>query len=265
MNEALLVIIGTVIGAVGGKLVEITIDSLKRRSAERGKLKVADWGDVQSWGWSSADLLRRLIKLDRSLYGPNVSDQLEGTVHQWAPIFAEHPESWALLIAGPKGILGYWHFVALTTEMFERAKTGDLFESEITNDTIDSLEFPGVYNMYISMIGTVPSVRYARFRLLESLYDAIEAMAARGVFFREICADAFTAEGEWACRKQGMKELVAHKGKGTIFSFQLSPWPSRLNSPRYKNLKSLYEIGLETERPHRRKGRHLNMIVSSRK
>ena len=95
-------------------------------------LNIASLSDVYEWGWTGYDLLESLITdIDlRTL--PALTEKAEGTPEQWVPVFVNHPDTWRLLIAGPKQIVGYWHFVPLLDDMYDFAKRGELSDSDIT-------------------------------------------------------------------------------------------------------------------------------------
>lgn len=237
MNEILLV----VAGAVLAKLAEIAVDALRRSRAERATPTLARLDDVLRWGWDGRALLKRLIALDRQIVGDALTDEREGTVDQWAPVFVAHPETWVLLTTGPKQIVGYWDIAALRDAEFERAKAGELLDSEITIDTVEPLDVPGIYNLYFVLLGVLPDAPGGGAKLIESFFDQLEALADRGIFFREVCANAFTKDGKRICEGFGMSSLGPHKDFGTVYHLPLNPWPTRLRHKRWQELAEHYK------------------------
>jgi hypothetical protein len=171
----------------------IPADSCTRRSSER--LSFARLDDVSRWGWTGEQLLKQLIAFDRKVVGHELTEERQGTVPQWAPVFLNHPETWALLTRGPKNIIGYWHFAALNDDEFARLKAGELQESEITLDSLESLDTPGIYNLYFTLLGSLPEYPGAGARLMYAFYHQLETLARKGIYFREICANVFTEDG----------------------------------------------------------------------
>jgi hypothetical protein len=243
MTELLLVVLGAAIA----KLTEMAFDAYKRRALERATPTLARLDDVLKWGWTGSDLLTHLIAFDRKVIGDELNEQREGTVPQWAPVFTAHPETWVLLTKGPKHIVGYWHFAALKDDQFRRAKTGDLQDSEITLDTIDPIDVPGIYNLYFTLLGRLPDCPGGGGILIESFYNQIEALTTRGVFFREICANAMTKDGARICEGLGMTQLCAHKDFGTVYWLSMQPWPARLRHKRWSEVAEAYDSALNMQ------------------
>lgn len=237
MIEVVLVISG----AVAAKLAEIGLDAYRRRRAERTTPTLARLEDVLRWGWDGKALLRRLITLDRQVIGDALTDEREGTVEQWAPVFMAHPETWVLLTTGPKQIVGYWDIAALHDQQFQRAKSGELLDSEITLDTVAPLDVPGTYNLYFVLLGVLPDCPGGGAKLIEAFFDQLEALADRGIFFREVCANAFTKDGKRICEGFGMTLLGPHKDFGTVYHLPLDPWPARLRHKRWHEVAEHYK------------------------
>ena len=243
MYEIILVIVG----AVMAKLAEYALDAYRRRKTEAASPTVTGIEDVLRWGWDGEALLRRLIALDRSLIGDCLTAEREGTVAQWAPVFMAHPEMWILLTTGPKQIVGYWQLAALDDNTFGRALTGELLDSEITLDTVEPIDVPGIYNLYIVLLGVSPDCPNGLLKLIDAFKDRIESLARRGIFFRAVCANAFTKDGKHLCEGFGMIEIGPHKDFGTVYYLPLYPWPKRLVYKRWQEVKDHYEQAFSDE------------------
>jgi hypothetical protein len=250
MLEAIGAIAIAAFGAAISKITEHVYESYKRREAEKAIPRLATMDDVLQWGWTGETLLTKLIDLDRRLIGDSLTDEIEGTVDQWAPVFMAHPETWVLLTTGPKNIVGYWHFVALRDEVFQRALSGELQESQITLDSVVPLDVPGVYNLYFTLLGVLPTCPGGGSRLIEAFYTRLEELAHRGVIFRGVGTNAATKDGTRICDGFGMKALGPNKVFGTIYHMSFIPWPERLRFKRWDTLRSYYEHGHpEQKRP----------------
>lgn len=236
MIEVLLV----VFGAIAAKFAEGAFDAYRRRRSQRGTLVLARLPDVLRWGWDGEALLRRLISLDRQVIGDALTDEREGTVEQWAPVFMSHPESWVLLTKGPKQIVGYWHIAALDDHQFQRAKSGELLDSEIILDSVLPLDVPGTYNLYFVLLGVMPSCPAGGRRLIASFIEALEEFATNGIFFREVCANAFTRDGKRICEAFGMTPLGPHQDFGTVYHLPLDPWPARFDYKAWDKVAEQY-------------------------
>lgn len=139
----------------------------------------------------------------------------------------EHPDTWRLLIDSSEKIVGYWHFVPLFDEEYELAKNGKLLDGEITNDRLAYLAVPGTYNMYFVSITILPEFRgVANFRLLlNSFLKQLSELAKDGIYFNEICTNAFTRAGESLCRTLGMSYQGTHSEKGRLYVLRMRPLP----------------------------------------
>ena len=152
MNELVLL----VIGAVLGRVTEEAIAMYKQHRRDRAIFAFARKDDVLQWGWSADSLLKKLIALDREVTKDQLTDEREGTVAQWAPVFWKHPETWVLLTKGRKNIVGYWHFAAINDQYLARIHEGKMQDSEITSGLVEDLDYPGTYNLYFIMIARLP-------------------------------------------------------------------------------------------------------------
>jgi len=241
MKEILLI----VLGAIAAKATELLVEAVRQRRHGRQSLEFVGLEATTTWGWSGADLLRRLIKLDHRLLGDDLTSEREGTVEQWAPVFLANPSSWTLLVSRPRDIVGYWMFVALSPVEFERARAGSLLDSEISVAKVQPLDVPGVYNLYFVLLGVLPGFPGGGARLIDAFFTRLEEMASRGVFFREVIANAYTAEGKRICEGFGMERVGPHQDFGTVYSLKLTPWPRALRFKRWSDLADSYRRALE--------------------
>lgn len=152
-------------------------------------------------------------------------------------------ENWRVILDQDNQLVGYWVFVALPTEYFERAKSGELNEKEITLDTIEYIDFPGTYHGYLLLSGTKPEARTAELvqELYRSLAAHLEQLAAKGIFFDEICAVAESPAGKSALRKMGMSKIGTHFFGGDVLACSLMRIEENPYFSAFKELRSLYE------------------------
>lgn len=181
------------------------------------RVEVLTARDVLAWGWSYEDLLRRLIALDRELLGADLPDAEEGTVAQWASVFAAQPELYAFLSPGPGSIVGYWHGAAISDAAFERAAAGELVDSEITTDILTSLQHPGPYNLYVVFIGVLPQYRASAGALIRTQLAQLDALESRGVHAARACSVAYTPDGARFLERQGFVAHGPHARSGTVY------------------------------------------------
>jgi len=210
-------------------------------AAEAPDLSIASVDDVLAWGWDGRQLLDALISLDHETI-EGMTDIDEGRTEQWAPVFMDHPETWRLITDGPGSIAGYWHFVPLFEEEFARAKDGLLNDSEVTTDKVRLFELPGEYDMYVTIFCLKPRFRrpLAVTKLFDSFLDMLTLLARQGVFFREICANAYSANGVKLCRHFGMAPHKDHSSRGVIYTRRFYPFPPQDIFTRHPDLGAVY-------------------------
>lgn len=183
------------------------------------ELYIADLNNVTQWNWDGRQLLEKLIAMDYSMF-QELTPEHEGDPEQWAPVFLDHPDTWRLLITPNNEIVGYWHFVPLFENDFQRAIKGELRDSEITTDKVRVFELPGQYPIYFVTFGLLPRFRRGKgYRLLlDSLFDVLLQLAKEGIFINQICANAFTASGDSICKTFAMQQAGLHKERGRIYT-----------------------------------------------
>ncbi len=189
------------------------------------KHRIADDRDVKTWGWDSKKLLDELIKLDYETM-EGLTRDMEGSTDQWADVFSESPDTWRLLVNGSESIIGYWHFVPLFPDDFQKAKLGELKDSEIVAERIMPLDIPGDYDIYVVSIALRRGYRNHEDRslLFGSFFEEVYSLAKDGIFIRNIITNAFTPDGFRTCTRFGMKAIAKHAQYGDIFYRTLYPF-----------------------------------------
>ncbi|MCL4480966.1 MAG: hypothetical protein M1113_05740 [Candidatus Thermoplasmatota archaeon] len=187
--------------------------------------RIADDRDVKMWGWDPKKLLDELIKLDYETM-EGLTRDMEGSTDQWADVFSESPDTWRLLVNGSESIIGYWHFVPLFPEDFQKAKLGELKDSEIIAERIMPLDLPGDYDIYVVSIALRRGYRNHEDRtlLFGSFFEEVYSLAKGGIFIRNIVTNAFTPDGFRTCTRFGMREVAKHVQHGNIFYRSLYPF-----------------------------------------
>lgn len=206
-------LIGTILGVVLTKITETYFE--KKKDA---KLFIANFEDIISWGWSGKKLLQHLIALDYETTD-NLSEKNEGTSHQWAPVFMNNPNCWKLLAIRPGEIVGYWSYFALKEEFFRQMKQGIVSDSQITIETVEPIECPGIYNIYIVIICIKEHYRKSGYKLLhDSFIDNLNDLTNSGCTINEVCINAFTDIGEVMCKNFGLKKVTNHSEFGIMYA-----------------------------------------------
>jgi hypothetical protein len=220
---------------------QLTADLNAPKERSSVGLRIASIEDVLNWGWDGQRLLVELIQLDYATID-GLTAEHEGKPTQWAPVFMDHPDTWRLLVDEAGLIVGYWHFVPLFQAEFQLAKQGQLHDSEVTTDKVSVL-LPGEHNMYFTVfcltarMRRTPGVRI----LFNSFLEVLTDLARGGIFFREICANAYTPSGVALCRKFGMTCVQPHMSHGQMFAKAVFPFPVDDVFSSYDELQQLYQ------------------------
>lgn len=186
------------------------------------ELAIKSLHGLHASGWSTTDIMKRVEQLDyENVKG--LDQDSEGSAAQWEEIADSNPDGYAFLVDGNNEIVGYWHFEALPSELFERALAGELEDSEITVDNVTLLCAPGVLDIYFIIFVVEKRLRGLRANrlLLDAFLDRLEDLASVGIHIRRICANAFTPEGVGLCKTFGMKLLQTHRRLGLMFELDL--------------------------------------------
>ena len=187
--------------------------------------RIADDREVKMWGWDPKKLLEELINLDYETM-EGLTRDMEGSTDQWADVFSESPDTWRLIVNGSKSIIGYWHFVPLFPQDFQKAKLGKLKDSEIVAERIMPLDLPDDYDIYVVSIALRRGYRNHEDRalLFGSFFEEVYSLAKNGIFIRNIITNAFTPDGFRTCTRFGMKTVAKHVQHGDIFFRTLYPF-----------------------------------------
>lgn len=172
--------------------------------------------DVQTWMWSGEKLLRKLIAIDYETI-EDLDESREGTAKYWAPTFVNNQDCWRLLMYEEE-IVGYWSCFSLTKERFNAIKNGESFEVNFLANDFVSLDKPGKYNWFCSAICVKEKHRGQGTKvLLSSIYSQFNDLMNKGIIISEVCAVAFTPEGEQLSNTFGLKLIKKHEEYGNVY------------------------------------------------
>lgn len=213
--------------------------ALNRETEHR--LKALKLPEVNEIGFSTAEIVKSLIEIDYQTL-ENIDEHHEGDLHQWTEVNDIFPEGTCLLLDThyDNRIVGYWHFVPIDEDVLLVAKRGELFDGDISVDSMTIMGFSGDYNVYIVGVAILP--RYRSVLSLRLLFDkfcsTIKDLACQNIFIKEMVACAFTPEGNALCKSAGMKLLRPQIDHGNIYQLEM-----RILKPpfsRDRDLAALY-------------------------
>jgi hypothetical protein len=165
--------------------------------------------EIHGIGFTISSLVTKLVQLDYKLI-PNLNYDSEGSPEDWIEITKKYPDSLVLMINNENKIIGYLRFVAMKKKYFEIAKTGAFPEGLINIETLDDINKPGRYFLYIIMIGIIDEMQHKGFLhpLLNAFFTRIEELEQKGVYFSEIGANAYTSAGLNVLQRLGLKKTA---------------------------------------------------------
>ncbi len=205
------------------------------------RLSIAKFEEVVRWGWDGEILMKQIFNLDYANFS-NLNQEREGSINQWAEIFMNYPKIWSILIAPPNKVIGYWCFLPLKKEYFQKAQEGTLQDSHIENYMFDDIDLPGTYNLYFDTICIETEYRRIGFRLLwDAFILEISDLAKNSVFFEEICVNAYTSKGIGLCVSAGLRRIGNHHDHGEIFCGKMSEIILGNLFQNYPTLVKLYQ------------------------
>lgn len=176
----------------------------------------------------------------------------EGTF-EGMQVFNSFDHNWRAIINGEKEIIGYWFFVAIRDNIWSEILKGGVDEDKITEEMIEFIEFPGIYNGYMlcSSIKNQFRTPHVAQTLFSSFAQYLNELAEAGIVFSEIAGTAETAAGVSTVRGLGMKPLCDYCGGGKLFYLdmvEIDSVPLYRNTPglveRYKTLLRPKEVDL---------------------
>jgi ribosomal protein S18 acetylase RimI-like enzyme len=210
------------------------------RTQQRGEgLCLQSLRDLHRRGRTTEDVLAEIEGIDHATLA-NLDSSSEGSVDQWKPVTEKNPEGLAFVVDPLERIVAYWQFVALNEEMFVRTTRGEVEDGEITAGQVCEQRTPGVYDIYIVMVGVLRQYRsqYVAWMLMHAFFHRLEELAERDIYVRNVCANTRTREGAGICRLIKMQYIGPHQRHGEIYLLNL-PRAARVLS-RYPELEQRY-------------------------
>ena len=231
------------------KKVQKGINGLSRgkgdpsRDGSISDLKVGGLSEVKEWGWNAENLADNLIAIDyETIEGLRSED--EGTIETWKDIRFSYSQTWGIIYSKPKEIEGYWSYVPLFPEYFDRLMSGIILEGDITKEMIPPIHEKGRFDIYLTTLAL--KEKHRGNGVVHLLYDsfirAVEELAKSGVYFDRIGANAYTLAGLAVCtRVFGMKYLRDSPSSGKIMGGKFYPFVPNGIASKSKDLESIYD------------------------
>lgn len=199
----------------------------------RSRYRVATMYDVHQIGYDTTRFVDELLKMDYDTLA-GLDEHHAGKLDQWVPVVENNPDGMRVLLDDKNAVVGYWHFVALSPAMFEKAMKGQLYDEEITVSSMRILGLPGVYQAYVVCISIQREHRgYTTMKLMfDAFVLTLAELAESDMYFSDMSACAFTPEGVALCESAGFQKIANHCDHGEIYwaDMKLPPAPMRRNA-----------------------------------
>lgn len=195
----------------------------------------------EEFGLTPEKIAEDLISMDYE-YMTGLVEAHEGSMELLLERWLNYPETGKIIMYNNVTPIGYWTYLPLFEETFEQFKAGKGFDGIITPDVIERLEDPGIYHLYFIGMGLKKghnTINVKRLLVL-SFLNTLEELAKQGVFFKDICANAFTEAGKGMCCHFQMEKIADHSDKGEIYYRHIYPFPDLEIFKENKNLIKLY-------------------------
>jgi hypothetical protein len=202
--------------------------------------KIVDINTLLKMGWTIRDYVKTSTLLSLELM-EGLTDEHITELEKSIKVVAEQPENRRILLDGNNKMVGMWSFKPFYDDIFQKAKNGELFDSEISPNMMPTL-IPGTYNIYFSNI--VLKEQYRKtivFKiLLFSIIELIEKWANEGIFINEICAQAYTDSGLNLCKSIGLNFHKKHIDHGDIYCGYVYDLVEKPFCKDFENARNLY-------------------------
>lgn len=138
-------------------------------------------------------------------------------------ILDETMNSWHVFLNEEHQVVAYWIFIALEEEAYERIKTGQVDEKDISLEDVQFIDMPGRYKGYLLLAGTIKELRTPR--VVKALYSSwiryVQTLAEEGIFFDEIATMVASAAGNSSLKNIGMKKYAQYVSGGNMYKYDM--------------------------------------------
>lgn len=143
--------------------------------------------------------------------------------------------------------VAYANLMPVTDECYERMRSGEFIDTEITPDMILSYDMPFPYNLYFSSIVIHPDYQNTEvfMEMFHAIIDKFLALGEREVFIRRMIVDAVTVNGEKFCKLFGMTKVKGSAHGSSLYEITMIPPKFRLLSKKSKQLYDYYQSKYE--------------------
>lgn len=214
------------------------------KNEKGGKFKIVDIPELLKMGWTIRDYVKRATSLSYEVYDEELTEDHVTELEKSIKVVSEQPDNRRMLLDENNELIGMWSFKPFYSEIFKKAKKGELFDSEITPSIMPTLIPGGIYNIYFTNI--VLKKRYrnttAYIILLYSIIELIKKWAEEDIFINEICAQAYSDNGKNLCKTVGLDFIKKHIDHGDIYCGYVSDLVNKPFCNRFDDIEELRDL-----------------------
>lgn len=184
-------------------------------------IRVARLEELLAAGYTTSKVAMQLVENDY-INCESLDEASEGNPQQWEQFLSEASETFCYILHNGE-IVGNWSITALDDETYERAKRGELLESEIRYEDTPQIFMPGHYNGYILAIGMLPGYRNVKNNrmLIDSLFQQIVEYKGLGIYFDRWLINAFSKDVMRLVSSLGFEPVCDHTAAGKLYELTL--------------------------------------------
>ncbi|MER1987277.1 MAG: hypothetical protein ABS948_15440 [Solibacillus sp.] len=164
--------------------------------------------------YSNTEHMRQAVELDTVVY----NEQFQGILDNCLQWFAKNPEIVTYLL-DEQQVIGYISVLPITERLRDALLADEIVDVDIKADDIFAYEDNERYILYFCSVAIHPD--YQGTQAFSVLYDAfsasLEELAARGIFFTEVIAEAVTHKGLRLCASLGLPQVALTHDGYTLF------------------------------------------------
>ena len=186
--------------------------------------------------------IKQALELDYLVY--DIDESVHFTLEKCIAWHKINPDIYFMFkLSNQEKIVGYINVAPVTDEGYEKIKSGQIWDIDITEDYVLPYEFPGTYYLYFSSIVIHPDYRNAGLvkRFIDAFVAKIIELYNNEIYFSAIVGDAITPEGEKFGILFGMKKITESDHKSKIYEVSLMPPKFNKSSKALAKLYELYE------------------------
>jgi|GEM_PF-1952598 len=215
----------------------------ENRRPRKSSIRYEDVSFVSNKGWSDAEFIKKIYELDSELT-ENLTEENEAPLGEQIRTFFDFPDTWRLIVDHSDTIIGYWRLSPLTSEVYEKARSGKLLDRELVVEAMPYFGPPDIYDVYVAFIGVDKKKAGVSgfWQLVLSMFAVLDKLAKADIFIGRVCANGLSPDGKKLCEKY-MEYVCKHEFAGHIYEADMQDLMNKVllkDSQLAKKYKSVW-------------------------